>query len=125
MTRIAVAADGVQVATHFGRCPTFRVYETSDGTVQSVLDTPNPGHEAGSPPDHLAALGATVAIVGGIGSGAIDRLRGHGIDVVAGVSGSSDDAVRDFLTGCLSDGGAHCGGHDHGHDHEGGCTCGH
>lgn len=127
MSRIAVAAEGADVASHFGRCPTFRVYDVTDGKVGAVRDVPNPGHEAGSPPDHLAALGATVAIVGGIGAGAIDRLAGHGIEVIAGAKGSADESVDSYLAGRLQDSGSRCGTHDHHHGHGGsdGCTCGH
>ncbi len=125
MNRIAVAAEGTDVSSHFGRCPTFRVYDVTGGTIGSVQDVANPGHEAGSPPDHLAALGATVAIVGGIGAGAIERLRGHGIEVIAGADGSADEAVDRYLAGLLQDSGAGCGGHGHSHDADHACTCGH
>lgn len=120
MTRIAVATEDAQVAQHFGHCPSYRVYDVADGTVQTVQEVANPGHDAGFPPDFVAALGANVVIVGGIGTGAINRFQGHGIEVIAGADGLADAAVREYLAGRLEDAGSGCAGHDHG-DH----SCGH
>jgi predicted Fe-Mo cluster-binding NifX family protein len=120
MTRIAVATEDAQVAQHFGHCPSYRVYDVADGTVQTVQEVANPGHDAGFPPDFVAALGANVVIVGGIGAGAINRFQDHGIEVIAGADGLADAAVREYLAGRLEDAGSGCAGHDHG-DHD----CGH
>lgn len=120
MTRIAVATEDAQVSQHFGRCPSYRLYDVIDGAVQSVREVANPGHDAGSPPDFVASLGANVVIVGGIGAGAISRFQGHGIEVIAGAGGSADAAVQEYLAGRLSDAGSSCTGHEHG-EH----NCGH
>ncbi len=120
MTRIAVATEETEVAQHFGHCPLYRVYDVADGAVQTVQEVANPGHDAGFPPDFVAALGANVVIVGGIGTGAINRFTGHGIEVIAGASGPADDAVARYLAGDLADEGSDCAGHEHG-DH----GCGH
>ncbi len=120
MTRIAVATEDALVAGHFGSCPAYRFYDVADGRVTGVQELANPGHDAGSPPDFVAAVGADVVIVGGIGAGAINRFSEHGIDVIAGASGPVDEVVRRYLAGDLADAGSSCGGHDHG-DH----GCGH
>ena len=120
MPRIAVATEDAQVAQHFGHCPSYRVYDVTDGAVQSVQEVANPGHDVGFPPDFVATLGANVVIVGGIGTGAVNRFQGHGIEVIAGASGSADAAVQEYLAGRLEDTGSSCAGHEHG-EH----NCGH
>lgn len=116
ITRIAVATEAGEVAQHFGHCSTYRVYDVVDGQVQAVTEFDNPGHDAGFPPDFVAGLDANVVIVGGIGTGAINRFQGHGIEVISGAEGPSDDAVQRHLAGNLEDAGSSCAGHEHG-DH--------
>lgn len=51
----------------------------------------------------LAANGVNVLICGGIGAGARQALAANRIGLVAGASGSTDDAVQAYLAGELSD----------------------
>ena len=66
-----------------------------------------------------------VLICGGIGGGAKNALAEAGITLVGGVSGSADQAVRDYLDGNLEfDSEATCDHHGEGEAHHGG-NCGH
>lgn len=138
--KIAVAADHGQVSEHFGRAPEFLIFDAEGDHVLPPTAVPNPGHGPGaSLPDFLAQQGVTCVIAGGIGQGAVDRLRERGIAVVVNARGGAEEAVRAYLQGELKesltgthDHGQHghggCGhgehGHgEHGHGHGGGCGC--
>lgn len=120
--RIAVTYDNGNIFQHFGHTESFKIYETEEGKIVSseVIGSEGSGHGA------LAGLldknGIDVLICGGIGNGAIDALNDAGIEVYAGISGSTDEAVNAFLAGELVPSGANCSHHDE----EGGCagSCG-
>ena len=122
--KVAVTYENGEVFQHFGRTPQFKVYEISDGKVDSgeVIDTNGTGH--GALAGFLKDLGAEVMICGGIGGGAISALSEAGIKVYAGASGSADDVIASYIAGTLPESGdATCDHHDHeGHgEHD----CGH
>ncbi|MBQ4282638.1 MAG: P-loop NTPase [Lachnospira sp.] len=133
--KIAVTYDDGQVFQHFGHSKEFKIYIAEDNKVvaSKVIGTDGNGHEALA--GYLETDGVDVLICGGIGGGAINALAACGIEVVPGVTGSTDEAVRAYLSGELSvnmtpncnhhehdhgDGGCHCGGHDDGES----CGCG-
>ncbi len=99
--KVAVAADGAQVLPHFGRCQGYVVASLADGRILSRQTVPNPGHEPGALPRLMHELGVQCLITGGIGPRAIHMLAEMGIQTVAGVSGSVDDALRRFPAGEL------------------------
>ena len=60
-----------------------------------------------------------VLICGGIGGGAQSALAEAGIQLLGGVSGNTDEAVRNYISGNLVyNPDVHCAHHDHEH------TCG-
>ena len=121
--KIAVTYDNGTIFQHFGRTENFKVYEIEDGKVVSseVIGSNGIGHGA------LAGLlrdqDIQVLICGGLGGGAMNALQSAGIDVVAGASGSADEAVDAWLKGELTSSGANCDHHHH-HEEGEGC-CGH
>lgn len=123
--RIAVTYDNGEVFQHFGHTEQFKVYVTEDGKVVSseIVGSDGSGHEALA--SLLAGEGIDVLICGGIGGGAQAALEQCGIELCAGASGSTDEAVAAFLRGELVNTGANCSHHEDGHscgDHEhGGC----
>ncbi len=89
-----------------------------------VIDTVGSGHNALAA--FLADHNVDIVICGGIGQGAIVSLAMAGIDIVPGVAGSPDKAVKELLEGTLVAGavsGCGCGGHHH-EEGEGTCGCG-
>ena len=120
--KIAVTTENDQVFQHFGQCPLFTIYDVEDGSIKSkqLLDSSRNGHSA------LAGLlsdsSINVVICGGIGVGAMNMLAARGIQVIPGVVGGTDAAVRAFLEGRLSpDVGPTC--NHHSHDHGQTCSC--
>ncbi len=119
---IAVTAENGQIFQHFGHTRWFELYEIKDGAVasQRTLDAEGSGHSALG--GLLRENGVNLLICGGIGGGAKNVLAAAGIELISGVSGPVDEAVKLWLEGKLRDDpSADCSHH---HGHEGG-ECGH
>lgn len=118
--KIAVTYENGEVFGHFGHTAQFKVYEVENGAVQSaqVIDTQGSGH--GALAQLLSENAIDALICGGIGMGARMALAQAGIDLMPGVVGSADEAVANYLAGCLQfDPNARCN-----HHHEGDHDCG-
>lgn len=121
-------ADG-EVFPHFGHATQFKIYTVEADKVVSaeVCSTDGIGHEDLA----LWFLGHEVKVVlcGNIGPGAQGALVAAGILPLAGVTGSADAAVEQFIAGTLEVTAAPtCGGHTGGgcggacsHCHHGSC----
>lgn len=125
--RIAIPMNGDQFSGHFGQSSAFRIYEIADGhgiTRHWDLAVPDQGG-CSVIPGLLAQNGVGVVLAGGIGAGAVSKLRLHGIQAVAGVqAGQPERIVQDYLQGQLTHTDAVCDhheGHGHGHGHGGSC----
>ena len=121
--KIAVTYENGNVFQHFGHTEEFKVYDVEDGKIlgSQVIGSNGSGHGA------LAGLldgeGIDVLICGGIGGGAQRALEEYGIELCAGASGNTDEAVEAYMRGELINTGANCD-HHHGADHscgDGGC----
>lgn len=114
--RIAVTYEQEMVGQHFGRTEQFKLYDVTEGavTASQVIDTNGTGH--GALAGFLRAAQAEVLICGGIGMGARNALAEAGIQLVPGVSGNADEAVKNYLAGTLQyDPNTECHHHDHEH----------
>lgn len=117
--RIAVPYEDGQVFQHFGHTGQMKIYDTENEQIVNaqVADVTGSGH--GALTGFLSGLKVDVLICGGIGSGAQEALAQAGIKLYGGVTGSADDAVRDFLAGALNyQADVRCS--HHGHEHRGG-----
>lgn len=131
--KIAVTYENGEVFQHFGHSQQFKIYVVEDNKVigSKVIGTDGNGHEALA--SYLESDGVDVLICGGIGGGAVNALSESGIQVVPGVTGSTDTAVYDYLNGKLAvdmtpncshhDGEHSCGGGEHSCGSEDGCNC--
>ena len=113
--KIAVTyADG-QVYQHFGHAAQFKLYTVESGMIldTAVVDATASGHSAMV--SYLQRQGVNTVICGGIGGGAGSALAGAGIRLLAGATGSADQAVLALLAGKLvhnpEAAKGHCGGH--------------
>lgn len=112
--------DAAQIASHFGRCKAFLIYDVEGEVVRSRELRPNVhGHHAhavhslGHPEGHghghhdhggfLALLhDCSVVISGGMGPGAFNALQGAGLKVcLIRQALMPDEAVSQFLSGTL------------------------
>ena len=124
--KIAVTYDSGNVFQHFGRTEQFKIYDVEDGKVLSSQVIGNDGLGHGALAGLLENNAIDVLICGGLGGGAMNALTSAGIQVVAGASGNTDEAVEAFLKGELVSSGANCDHHHHDGDHEcGEHECGH
>jgi len=117
--KIAVATEGADVASHFGRCPEYTLVDLSAGKVTGKKVVPNPGHQPGFLPRFLGEMGVNCVIAGGMGMRAQNLFAEQGIQTVVGVTGPVDDALSRYLAGQLAGGESLCS-HPQGHDSCGG-----
>ncbi|WP_319560170.1 NifB/NifX family molybdenum-iron cluster-binding protein [Marispirochaeta sp.] len=112
--KYAIAADGNQMAGHFGHAPSFIVVDIRDGKTVSRDETPSPPHAPGRIPAFVKELGADCVVVGGIGGQAKALFSQLEIDQICGITGSIDEVIAALEAGTLEDGGDLC---DHSHQH--------
>lgn len=119
--KIAVTYENGEVFQHFGRTENFKIYTVENGEIKAseIFSSNGIGHEA------LAGLlqeeEIDVLICGGMGQGASDALNAAGIEVYAGASGNTDEAVNAYLSGNLTSTGVNC---DHEEEQEESAGCG-
>lgn len=79
----------------------FKLYDVENNEIKEsqVVGTEGLGH--GALAILLSNLNVDVLICGGIGRGAIMALSGSNINVVGGVTGDCDTAVKAYLDGTL------------------------
>ena len=123
--RIAVTYEDEKVFQHFGHTEKFKLYDVEDDEILSseVFDSNGSGH--GALAGLLSEHDIDTLICGGLGDGAYNALTEAGIEVIAGVEGSCDEAVAKYIKGELVSTGVNCDHHDHAHDENGcGSHCG-
>lgn len=108
------------VNQHFGKSLFFDIVEVKDNQVINIetVSAANLQHNHGGLAKVLIEQGVSLALVGGIGNGAIQSLEANGIKAITGVQGSVKDAVKDYLAGNLQSKGVTCNcNHEHHHGH--------
>ncbi len=113
---IAVASEKETVAGHFGHCENFNLFKVEGGKIAEKNSLPNPGHRPGFLPNYLYEQGVNVIIAGGMGGGAVEIFNEREIEVIVGVSGDAEEAVKAYIKGELETTGAVC--HEHAHHGE-------
>ncbi len=98
---IAVPYDNGNIFQHFGHATNFKLYDADNGTIRKteIVSTVGKGH--GALAAFLTQHNVETLICGGIGSGAQTALRLCGIKLCGGVTGSADDAVKQYLHASL------------------------
>jgi predicted Fe-Mo cluster-binding NifX family protein len=123
-----IADQGLKsrVSHHFGSAPLFLVVEIEQATCRAIPNG-NQHHEHGGCQPLRALAGESVdnVIVGGIGMGAVEKLRAAGIRVFVSSCETVEDALAAFKSGSLAEATpatacAHHGHRPHGHGHAGG-----
>lgn len=109
LMKIAAPISGGALATHFGHCERFAIFDVaSDGGVRRH-DIAPPLHAPGVFPTWLREQGVTVVVARGMGARAQLAFADNFIEVVAGAAGEDPDlVVREFLAGRLARGANPC-----------------
>jgi len=109
--RIAIPTTGGQLASHFGHCEEFTVFdvEREASRIGGTLMLDAPPHQPGLLPAWLAERGVDVVIAGGMGRRARTLFEERGIHVVVGGPLSNpQEIVESYLAGTLETGGNLC-----------------
>ena len=102
--RYAVPVSSGRVATHFGHCQQFALFDVDEARGEIVRKEiiPSPGHEPGLLPTWLAEQGVSVIIASGMGSRAQSLFKENHIEVVVNVTEDNPEkAVLDYIGGTL------------------------
>ncbi len=124
--KIAVTFDGNDsVFQHFGHTEQFKIYEVEDNKIisEKILSSDGSGHSALA--ELLAKENIDKIICGGIGGCAISALSDAGIEIFAGISGNTNEAVQNLLNGTLVQNSSATCNHHHEHHHGENHSCGH
>lgn len=122
--RVAIPTDGTNISSHFGKCENFTIFDIENSVIKNKTSISTEGNLHGLLPTFLSVKGVNAVIVNGLGDGARSNLIKNKIEIISGVSGEIDQAIKDFIEGNLrSNDTAGCVGHGHEHG-EGGCNCG-
>ncbi len=125
LMRIAIPVENGRLNSHFGGSHYFALIEV-DQDAKTVLRSeilPAPEHQPGLFPRWLREQGVQVVIAGGIGQRALAIFAQNGIQVRAGQSNASVEAlVAAYLAGGMVQTPEGCAQHhgQHGHGHEDG-----
>lgn len=110
---------------HFGRTEFFKLYTVENNEIISceVVESTCGGH--GALPGFIKSLGADVIICGGLGAGLVAMIDELGMELVPGVAGDPDEAVKAYLAGELEENrsAVHEGCHHHDVDESHSCGC--
>ncbi|WP_229111961.1 NifB/NifX family molybdenum-iron cluster-binding protein [Halapricum desulfuricans] len=122
------------VSHHFGRAPTYTVYDTDADEVAVYENDSDHRGGSGSPPEIVVDLGADALVCVHLGERASEQFHEMGIPIYCGAEGTVEDALERFrnddLTrerpgsdACREDDDhehGHSSGGDKGHEHAGG-----
>jgi predicted Fe-Mo cluster-binding NifX family protein len=103
--RIAIAtADGVSVCDHLARSQTFVILEVAEGRATSRPVRDRDGGQCGNHKSFVElAEGCQAVICGGIGQGAFDSLKAHGIEPLVLAQGCTiEEALAGYIAGTLT-----------------------
>ena len=123
MTKLAIPTREGRVDDHFGHCDHYSVF-TIDDNKQVVsterLDSPQGCGCKSNIASVMQQMGITMMLAGNMGMGAFNKLSAHGISVIRGCKGDSNDVLKAYLDGKRTDAAESCGHHDcgnHGEEH--------
>lgn len=105
---IAIATDGRHVSPHFGRCQAYTLVEIENGSVVKKEQVANPGHAPAAIPEFLNKKGAKKIVCGGIGGRATELFNQYGIEIIAGIASTVDNAIDRLARGMLAGGDSLC-----------------
>ena len=116
--KIAVLTRGNVVDDHFGHCESYTVFTINENGIEKteILPSPQGCGCKSNIASVLRDMGVTVMLAGNMGNGAYNVLNNHGIKVYRGCSGNTEQLVRQFISGQISDSGELCHAHGEGHE---------
>ncbi|PLX32976.1 MAG: dinitrogenase iron-molybdenum cofactor [Clostridiales bacterium] len=101
--RIAVAKKDEMISEHFGHCDGYEIFDAEEKKVEDKGFLPYPGHKPGFLPKFLAERNVDTIISGGMGASAQELFRKRNINVIIGVTGNVEEAVKKYIEGEIGD----------------------
>lgn len=89
------------VGEHFGRVPTYTVYNTETKEITIINNTSAHGGGSGYPPEILQRAGVEMMLCSGLGRRAVGMFEQMGIMVLIGAYGTIKDAIAMWEQGQL------------------------
>lgn len=108
-----------QIDNHFGHCAFYQIFTITDKNEVLFVETTDSPEGCGCKSNMgeiLEQKGVKVMLAGGIGTGAINKLAEHGIEVIRNCEGNATEQVTLYLAGKIIDGGNSCSSHDNDHE---------
>ncbi len=100
--RIAIPLANGKLATHFGHCELFGIYDVENGKIVNKQMVTPPPHEPGVIPRFLNEQGVNKIIAGGMGQRAIQFFNDYGIEVIIGAPVKEPETlINEYLNGTL------------------------
>ncbi len=119
MKKIAIPTRNSELDNHFGHCEKFSIFTLDDNNeIVNVEDFDSPescGCKTNLAED-LYKSGVSVLLAGGIGKGAVNKLRAAGIEVFSGYSGNVEEVLKNWSKGDKGSA-ALCNSHSHNCSH--------
>jgi predicted Fe-Mo cluster-binding NifX family protein len=117
--KIALPSRNNIIDDHFGHCEFFTVYtvNTENKTIlnKEVVESPNGCGCKSNIASTLSDMGVKLMLAGNMGNGAVNKLKGSGIDVVRGCTGDLESVAMNWLNGQVTDNQIPCTSHDCNH----------
>lgn len=106
------------VDAHFGHCEFYTIFTINDQNKiihRETLASPQGCGCKSNIASVFKEKGINIMLAGNIGTGAVNVLNAHNIQVIRGCHGEVDQVVESYLTNQLTDSGITCTHHDNGH----------
>lgn len=118
--KIAVPTkENNQIDAHFGHCEFYKIF-TISGQNQVISEERMESPQGCGCKSNIAETfeneGIRTMLAGGIGDGAINKLKAHGVTVIRNCQGDVSEIVKKYLAGEIKDSGRNCAAHEHGHE---------
>ena len=106
--KTAISTDGDYVSAHFGRCPSYTIFDAENSKILNKERVDNPGHQPGFIPQFLHEKGVECIIAGGMGMRAQNLFKDFNIKTILGISGKIDDVIEEIKNNTLKGGESLC-----------------
>ncbi len=89
------------VSPHFGKAPTFTIFDTGTEETRVVPNTSRHAGGRGNAPEQLAENGVQVMLCSGLGPRAIKLFEQFGVEIFVGASGTVKEVLEKWRSGEL------------------------
>lgn len=84
------------IGEHFGRTPTYTIYDLESHDVKVIENTSEHMGGVGYPPELMKNEGVDILVCRGLGRRALNMFIEYGIEVYIGATGSVEEAISDY-----------------------------